>query len=59
MPKAKLNEIVEDRKKAQQEIAQLKVEADKMQSEYDNILNNADELAMMESNLPVEQEQVM
>lgn len=59
MPKTVLEGIIEDRKQAQQEIAQLKVEADKMQSEYDNILNNADELAMMESNLPVEQEQVM
>jgi hypothetical protein len=42
MPKTTLQEIVEDRKQAQQEIAQLKVEADKMQSEYDNILNEAD-----------------
>lgn len=56
MPKAKLNEIVEDRKKAQQEIAQLKVEADKMQSEYDNILNEAD---MQNGGMQMPQEQVI
>lgn len=56
MPKTTLQEIVEDRKKAQQEIAQLKVEADKMQSEYDNILNEAD---MQNGGMQMPQEQVI
>ena len=46
MPKAKLNEIVEDRKEAQKEIANIEKTA--AQVEFDNILNDVDEVSDME-----------
>lgn len=59
MPKAVLEIMVEDRKQAQKEIADIQKQAAQVQAEYDDILNDVDEVSAQEVVQEMPQEQMV